>query len=118
MAQDPNEGTPLLLADGTYGPQGDEFILRCPNCGEGTGLHIDGVVAENASGQRATVTAKGEDNSATLDVSVTGGNTKDGRRHRFTLVGWCEHCGPGEFQLSFQQHKGATLFKKSFISAD
>jgi hypothetical protein len=116
MAQDLNGNIPLLVADDIY-IEPDEFLLKCPNCGEATGIHIDTVLAENASGQKVTVTADGEDNGATLDVSVTGGNPKDGRRHRFTLVGWCEHC-PDEFQLSFQQHKGATLFKKSAASRD
>lgn len=118
MAQDPNEGTPLLLSDRTIDPQREEFVLRCPNCGEGSGLHFDTVVADNASGQEVVVTADGEDDSAKLDVSVNGGNGKNGRRHRFTLVGWCEHCGPAEIRLAFEQHKGQTLFRKSVISKD
>lgn len=110
-----NESGQVLLAadDSMSSPEENEFALRCPECGEATGLHIDGVVVENAGGQRVQVEADGEDSGARLDVRLENGQPHDGRRHKFTLTGSCEHCG-GSFSLGFKQHKGTTFFSKTF----
>lgn len=106
-------GTALLFADDHLSrPEDNEYALRCPECGEATGLHIDGVVAENSAGQRLQVDARGEDGGATLDLSLEHEGQHDGRRHKFSLVGWCEHCR-SQFNLGFKQHKGFTYFSET-----
>ena len=110
-----NEGTgaAILSADDSlYEPQQNEQALRCPDCGGATGLHIDGVVVENASGQKLQVEAIGEDSAARLDVHLANDADHNGRRHQISLVGECEHCA-SKFSLTFRQHKGMTLFSKS-----
>lgn len=90
----------------------DETIMNCPICGESSGLHLDGVAVENASGQRLIAEATGEDSWARLDIHLENGITHDGRRHALSLLGRCEICG-NEFRLKFRQHKGQTLFSKT-----
>ena len=88
--------------------------LFCPLCGESTGLHIDTVQVLSAGGQRLVAHATGEDNNARIEVSLADGAFEAGRRHRIVLTSWCEHCGQGA-DISFEQHKGATLFKTTDI---
>ena len=103
----------LLTADNSSSnPERNEHALRCPECGEATGLHIDGVVVENAAGQRLQVDAEGEDDGARLNIRLENDEPHDGRRHMFSLTGSCEHCR-GNFSLGFKQHKGMTYFSKT-----
>jgi rRNA maturation protein Nop10 len=104
-------GETLLSADDSLSNPGkNEYALRCPGCGEATGLHIDGVVVENAAGQRLQVDADGEDSNARLKVQLENDHAHSGRRHQMTLTGTCEHCG--DFSLAFRQHKGTTFYSK------
>lgn len=106
-------GEALLSADDSLSePARNEYALRCPKCGAATGLHIDGVVAENSAGQRVLVDADGEDEGARLGLRLENGHDHKGRRHQFSLTGWCEHC-PGTFSLDFKQHKGMTYFSQT-----
>lgn len=106
-------GAVILSADDFLSdPERDEQALRCPVCGEATGLHIDGAVLENASGQKLQVDAVGEDRGARLDVRLENEADHKGRRHQISLVGECEHCA-SKFSLSFRQHKGMTYFSKT-----
>lgn len=116
MTANNESGQALLSADdSSSNPERNEYALRCPECGESSGLHIDGVVVENAGGQRVQVDADGEDSGARLDIRLENDHTHDGRRHKFTLTGSCEHCG-GNFSLGFKQHKGMTYFSKALHS--
>lgn len=106
-------GSALLSADDHLSrPEDNEYALRCPECSEATGLHIDGVVAENSAGQRLQVDASGEDSFARLDLQLENGGQHEGRRHKFSLMGWCEHCR-SKFSLGFKQHKGFTYFSET-----
>lgn len=81
-------GAAILSADDSmYEPQRNEQALRCPDCGEATGLHIDGVVVENTSGQKLQVDAIDEDSAARLDVRLENDADHKGRRHQISLVG-------------------------------
>jgi hypothetical protein len=105
-------GEALLVADDHLSkPEDNEYALRCPRCGEATGLHIDGVVVENAGGQRLEVSTDGEDSGARLDMRLENGNPHSGRRHQISLIGSCEHC-PETFSVGFRQHKGFTYFSQ------
>ena len=95
-----------------YEPQRDEQALRCPNCGEATGLHIDAAAVENASGQKLQVDAFNEDGAARLGVQLENDADHNGRRHQISLIGWCELC-KSDFSLAFRQHKGMTYFSKT-----
>lgn len=105
--------TPILSSDDHYS-ESNEQVMKCPECGETNGLHLDGVEVENASGQRLKTEAKGEDASAHLDIHLENSTTHRGRRHAFSLLGWCELCG-NEFSLTFKHHKGQTIFSKTVI---
>lgn len=103
----------LLSADDFLSlPEENQYALRCPECNQATGLHIDGVVVENAAGQRLHVDTRGEDGGARLDIRLENDGVHDGRRHQLALEGWCEHCANG-FSLAFKQHKGYTYYSKT-----
>jgi len=83
--------------------------LRCPNCGDVNGTHIDTVVI-GARGEDAPVTRIVVDASA-ASVAMGPGGPGDGehpsrRRHWIELVVGCEFCDGGSIVLA--QHKGQT----------
>lgn len=88
----------------------DQDTVKCPNCGDATGLHINEVWLENAAGQRLVASAMGEGSESRLEVSLTNEGQSDGRRYTVTIAGECEHCT--SFKLKFKQHKGQTYFTK------
>lgn len=107
------EDSPALLsADPQYfEPREGKDVVRCPSCGEATGLHINEVRLENAAGQKLVATANSEDNAGRIHVSLTDDSEEKGRRYTLTLAGECEHCTT--FELKFQQHKGMTFFTRT-----
>lgn len=110
---DTGKTTPLLSAYDWYShPEDNEHALMCPECGETSGLHIDGVELENASGDRHRVDAVGEDGSSRFNVQQDGDASHNGRRHQIALLGWCEICRY-KFSLTFRQHKGMTFYSKT-----
>lgn len=116
-----NEERPILGSN-------DEDYMVCPGCGMTSGLHIDGVEVNTASGQWVRVIASGEDDDS--EVQMTRGITAGGegrrapynigRRHAITLLYWCEHCdipstnfGEDLDQcIELRQHKGATVVSR------
>lgn len=108
----PTDSVLLSADDHLSRPEAHEYALRCPECSEATGLHIDGVVVENAGGQRLHVGTDGEDKGARLDIQLENDVPHDGRRHQVSLAGWCEHCR-SRFNLNFKQHKGFTYYSKT-----
>ena len=93
--------------------------LCCPLCGD-TNTHLDEVaVAARLLGEGGPVAEIGMDargavtNRASL-VPV-GRQVGTGRRHRFSLFGWCEACD-GRFALVFTQHQGVTLVESVDLS--
>jgi hypothetical protein len=107
------EDSPALLsADPDYfEPRESKDAVRCPGCGEATGLHINEVRLENAAGQKLVATSNSEDDGSRIHVSLTDDSEEKGRRYTLTLAGECEHCTT--FELKFQQHKGMTFFTKT-----
>lgn len=96
------------------------LAMRCPECGEAYGFHIDGIEIANAAGQKLVVEAKGEDEDSNLSLMLENHRGKekihDGRRHRISLLAWCEHCGD-EFSLNFKQHKGTTYYTRNVVGS-
>lgn len=95
--------------------------LACPRCGEATGLHLDDVIVGGAGGAVVEVTTGGGEDACAIPrvtVAPTGSSSDRAkraqlsmtglRRHYIKIVGWCEHCGQGEFGIVFKQHKGMT----------
>lgn len=89
-----------------------ENELCCPLCGD-VFVHVDQVqMAARPQGEDGpisgiAVSACGAVTDATGQVS-TGSAVGVGRRHRISLIGWCEACS-GRFALVFTQHKGVTF---------
>lgn len=107
------EDSPALISSDAhfFEPREGKDAVRCPSCGEATGLHINEVRLENAAGQKLVATATSEDDASRIHVSLTGDGGETGRRYTLTLAGECEHCTT--FELKFQQHKGMTYFTKT-----
>nr|AXV46318.1 hypothetical protein pA40H1_p31 [Arthrobacter sp.] len=81
--RDTETTTPLLSAYDWYSnPEDNEHALMCPECGETSGLHIDGVELENASGDRHRVDTVGEDRTSRFTVQQDGEAVHKGRRHQ------------------------------------
>ena len=87
-------------------------ILCCPACASEV-THVD----------RVYISARYEDAIPTDEIRVHARSGRiqtrcttpapvapsgEGRRHRISLIGWCELCG-SDWALVFTQHKGATL---------
>ncbi|WP_223309013.1 hypothetical protein [Glutamicibacter nicotianae] len=115
MANAKEELLPVLLADLDLS-EPNYLAVKCPDCEEAYGFHIDGASVVNASGQKLRVESKNEDSSARLDVQLENdphdAKTFRGRRHAVSLLGWCEHCHK-DYTLTFEQVKGTTYFSKS-----
>jgi hypothetical protein len=89
----------------------DQSELVCPNCGEPFGFHHDAVI----------VYSRGEDDETTsetlvdeygkvtsLDVPSAQSRNPSARRDGVAIRFWCELC-PFKGELTFAQHKGATI---------
>ena len=105
----PNAEVAIVL--GAEPSFGGGLVVRCPNCGDTTGLHINGVRVENAAGQRLIATASGEDAKSHITSSFDNDGSIEGRRHEVSITGDCEHCTG--FVLTFTQHKGQTFFSRT-----
>jgi hypothetical protein len=106
----PKPTYPVMRVDGEHSYL--QEILRCPECGEGGGTHLEIV----------RVSARGEDEPVN-EISVTTGSGAVvthradqapvgaygvGRRDRVSLIGSCEMCN-GKWAVIFTQHKGTTV---------
>ncbi len=90
----------------------DESALLCPGCGDGF-THVDAVhiSARHEDGvfREIRVNAiSGEVRTELPSPGPTGARVGAGRRHRITLLGYCELCGAG-LAFVFTQHKGETF---------
>jgi hypothetical protein len=91
--------------------ENQHHILLCPVC-DGDYVHIDDVYVagrprEDGELVPVSVDHRGqvrEGTQAALQIPDAG------RRHAFSLRGWCEICG-GQFALEFKQHKGQTVVR-------
>lgn len=91
--------------------------IKCPNCGEETGMHHLGVEVssrEKEDSERAAVYTirsgcEVSDNSLnkTLPTRIVSEKDMPGRRDFVSIAFMCEHC-QGPFYLNFVQHKGMT----------
>lgn len=83
-------------------------ILACPQCGAETthvdDAYLDGRPRDDGDHEPVHVDRKGRVSTGQPFPTEFEG----GRRHAFTLVGWCEQCG-GRFGIVWRQHKGATI---------
>jgi hypothetical protein len=89
---------------------GYEMNVKCPGCHEPNGNHIDEISAEvryDDAPIRQVKLALTSGELSTVQTDDTLGQHSR-RRHSVTLKMWCEFCC-GEFDISFAQHKGATL---------
>lgn len=86
-----------------------ESVVKCPSCGESTGLHLEEVWLENAAGQKLVASSEGEDDHSRIQLNLTDDGHSE-RRYTLTIAGWCEHCM--SFKLQFLQHKGRPFFSK------
>lgn len=96
------EDAPIQFVEDTYLP-----VMVCPKCGfEYTHINVAVVIA--ASGQRAIVTANGEDEGSSVKVEMAGkGQSSSSRRHDIRLI---VHCEAGcVSSIIFTQHKGTTF---------
>lgn len=80
--------------------------LKCPGCGETTGLHHDRVeVYERAEDATSGVHVVVDNMQATMDTNLQ--DNPSARRHGLAIRFWCEHCD-GKHVLALAQHKGMT----------
>lgn len=93
---------PIQFIEDTHLP-----VMACPKCGyEYT--HIDTAAVIATSGQRAIVTANGEDEGSSVKVQMTGrGQARSSRRHDVRLIVNCE--AGCLSSIIFIQHKGTTF---------
>jgi hypothetical protein len=93
----------FLFASNEYA----DATLLCPWCG-GTYTHLDNVyVVGRPNGEDGPVVLARVDSGANLTHEQAVPIPDFGRRHVFSIVGWCEECD-GRFAIEFMQHKGET----------
>jgi hypothetical protein len=87
---------------------GDYPALLCPSCGDNC-LHSTAVTVfdrvEDADQTRETVIG---DDISILSVPSSRSRNPSARRHGIAIYFWCEVC-QANVELTFAQHKGATL---------
>ena len=88
----------------------EDGALLCPKCGDSY-THLDEVfIAGRAreDGNIAPVHVDAAGNVTANDSRVALPIPEIGRRHAFSIKGWCEGCA-GHFTIEFVQHKGQTM---------
>lgn len=81
-------------------------VLACPSCG-GEYLHIDNVHISARKEDADFTEIRVDAITGDVETNAGPGPGDEGRRHRVSLIGWCEFCGD-ESAIVFRQHKGET----------
>lgn len=85
-------------------------ILLCPFCGEHfTRLEAVHVSARHEDGDFTEISVNPQSGEVSYPIipGPIGRMVATGRRHRISLIGYCECCG-GRFAIVLTQHKGVT----------
>ena len=89
-------------------------LLTCPSCGDTYGVHVEQVrvsarVEDGVFDEIIVDARSGQVSTHNPEEGPRGHAVGVGRRHRISLMGYCELCPGSCFSLVFTQHKGETF---------